>query len=64
MPAVPCTDPQRNPKIWDQVLLFALVCSLDMDKADLLREVFRTFVCVQSAKRLAALGALISRLPA
>jgi Arc/MetJ family transcription regulator len=28
-----------------------------MDKADLFREVFRTFVRVQSAKRLAALGA-------
>lgn len=28
-----------------------------MDKADLFREVFRTYVRVQSAKRLAALGA-------
>lgn len=28
-----------------------------MDKADLVCEVFRTFVRVQSAKRLAALGA-------
>ena len=28
-----------------------------MDKADLFREVVRTFVRVQSAKRLAALGA-------
>lgn len=27
-----------------------------MDKADLFREAFRTFVRVQSAKRLAALG--------
>lgn len=27
-----------------------------MDKAELFREVFRTFVRVQSAKRLAALG--------
>jgi Arc/MetJ family transcription regulator len=29
-----------------------------MDKADLFQEVFRTFVRVQSAKRLAALGGL------
>jgi hypothetical protein len=28
----------------------------DMDKADLFREAFRTFVRVQSAKRLASLG--------
>lgn len=31
----------------------------DMDKAELFREVFRTFVRVQSAKRLAALGASV-----
>lgn len=30
---------------------------MDKDKADLFREAFRTFVRVQSAKRLAALGA-------
>jgi len=34
-----------------------------MDKADLFREVFRTFVRVQSAKRLAALGATEPRMP-
>jgi len=34
------------------------VADPDMDKADLFREVFRTFVRVQSAKRLAALGGL------
>jgi Arc/MetJ family transcription regulator len=28
----------------------------DMDKADLFREAFRTFVRVQAAKRLASLG--------
>ena len=33
------------------------VADPDMDKADLFREALRTFVRVQAAKRLAALGA-------
>ena len=32
------------------------VADPDMDRADLFREAFKTFVRVQSAKRLAALG--------
>lgn len=40
--------------LYDQALQLA---EPGMDKADLFREVFRTFVRVQSAKRLAALGA-------
>ena len=35
----------------------------DMDRADLFREAFKTFVRVQSAKRLAALGGAASSMP-
>jgi Arc/MetJ family transcription regulator len=34
-----------------------------MDKADLFREAIRTFIRVQSAKRLAALGAALPDMP-
>ena len=34
-----------------------------LDKAELFREVFRTYVRVQSAKRLAALGGTAPRMP-
>jgi hypothetical protein len=34
-----------------------------LDKAELFREVFRTYVRVQSAKRLAALGGAEPRMP-
>jgi Arc/MetJ family transcription regulator len=34
-----------------------------MDKADLFREAFRTFVRVQSAKRLASLGGAAPKMP-
>jgi Arc/MetJ family transcription regulator len=34
-----------------------------MDKAELFREAIKTFVRVQSAKRLAALGAAAPRMP-
>jgi hypothetical protein len=35
----------------------------DMDRADLFREAFKTFVRVQSAKRLAALGGAAPAMP-
>ena len=35
-----------------------------MDKADLFREAIKTFVRVQAAKRLAALGATSPKMPA
>jgi hypothetical protein len=35
----------------------------DMDRADLFREAFKTFVRVQSAKRLAALGGAAPDMP-
>ena len=35
------------------------VADADMDKADLFREAVKTFVRVQSAKRLAALGGTV-----
>ena len=35
----------------------------DMDRADLFREAFKTFVRVQSAKRLAALGGMAPDMP-
>jgi Arc/MetJ family transcription regulator len=35
----------------------------DMDRADLFREAFKTFVRVQSAKRLAALGGAAPSMP-
>ncbi len=34
-----------------------------MDKADLFREAIKTFVRVQAAKRLAALGATMPKIP-
>lgn len=39
------------------------VADPDMDKADLFREAIKTFVRVQSAKRLAALGGTIPQMP-
>ena len=38
------------------------VADPDMDKADLFREVIKTFVRVQAARRLAALGAAAPRM--
>lgn len=35
------------------------VADTNMDKADIFREAFKTFVRVQAAKRLAALGATV-----
>ena len=35
----------------------------EMDKADLFREAMKTFVRVQAAKRLAALGATMPKMP-
>jgi Arc/MetJ family transcription regulator len=40
------------------------VAEPDMDKADLFREAIKTFVRVQAAKRLSALGATIPKMPA
>lgn len=40
------------------------VADPDMDKADLFREAVKTFVRVQAAKRLAALGATMPEMPA
>jgi len=39
------------------------VADADMDKADLFREAIKTFVRVQAAKRLAALGASATNMP-
>lgn len=39
------------------------VADPDMDKADLFREAIKTFVRVQAAKRLAALGAAAPDMP-
>ncbi len=39
------------------------VADPDMDKADLFREAVKTFVRVQAAKRLAALGAVAPDMP-
>ncbi len=39
------------------------VADPDMDRADLFREAFKTFVRVQSAKRLAALGGTAPDMP-
>ena len=39
------------------------VADPDMDRADLFREAFKTFVRVQSAKRLAALGGKAPDMP-
>ncbi|CAN7416862.1 type II toxin-antitoxin system VapB family antitoxin [Pseudorhodoferax sp. LjRoot39] len=39
------------------------VADPDLDKADLFREAMRTFVRVQSAKRLAALGGQAPQMP-
>ena len=39
------------------------VADTDMDRADLFREAFKTFVRVQSAKRLAALGGKAPDMP-
>ncbi|WP_028310944.1 type II toxin-antitoxin system VapB family antitoxin [Derxia gummosa] len=39
------------------------VADPDMDKADLFREAIRTFVRVQAAKRLAALGGTAPEMP-
>jgi len=39
------------------------VADPDMDRADLFREAFKTFVRVQSAKRLAALGGAAPDMP-
>ncbi len=38
------------------------VADPDMDKADLFREAIKTFVRVQSAKRLAALGGTVPQM--
>jgi Arc/MetJ family transcription regulator len=38
------------------------VADPDMDKADIFREAFKTFVRVQAAKRLAALGGSIPKM--
>lgn len=40
------------------------VAEPDMDKADLFREAIKTFVRVQAAKRLAALGSTMPDMPA
>ena len=39
------------------------VADPDMEKADLFREAIKTFVRVQSAKRLAALGGTMPQMP-
>jgi hypothetical protein len=39
------------------------VAEPDMDKADLFREAIKTFVRVQAAKRLAALGSTMPDMP-
>jgi Arc/MetJ family transcription regulator len=39
------------------------VADPDMDKADLFREAIKTFVRIQAAKRLAALGGTVPDMP-
>lgn len=39
------------------------VAEPDMDKADLFREALKTFIRIQSAKRLASLGAVAPDMP-